>query len=99
MRKELLTVNFSGIVFTLLCSLFPWKGYALEIPFIPPVDNYTTSHYKAGNQNWSIAQDQEGVIYNQTTYELRALNKGVEYHFAIEAFNENGISAIKRPEI
>ena len=36
-----------------------------------------------------------GVIYNQTTYELRALNKGVEYHFAIEAFNENGISAIK----
>lgn len=63
MRKELLTVNFSGIVFTLLCSLFPWKGYALEIPFIPPVYNYTTSHYKAGNQNWSIAQDQEGVIY------------------------------------
>ncbi len=63
MRKELLLVNFSGIVFILLCSLFPWKGYALEIPFIPPVYNYTTSHYKAGNQNWSIAQDQEGVIY------------------------------------
>lgn len=63
MRKELLTVYFSGIVFTLLCSLFPWKGYAFEIPFIPPVYNYTTSHYKAGNQNWSIAQDQEGVIY------------------------------------
>jgi len=63
MRKKMPIVYFSGIFFTLLCSLFPWKGYSLEIPFIPPVYNYTTSHYKAGNQNWSIAQDQEGVIY------------------------------------
>ncbi|QRX63076.1 hypothetical protein JS578_09325 [Dysgonomonadaceae bacterium zrk40] len=63
MRKKMPIVNFSGIFFTLICSLFPWKGYSLEIPFIPPVYNYTTAHYKAGNQNWSIAQDQEGVIY------------------------------------
>lgn len=51
---------------------------------------------------WGIDPDMLNnsvMIYNQTTYELRALNKGVEYHFAIEAFNENGISAIKRPEI
>ena len=45
---------------------------------------------------WGIEPDKLNnsvMIYNQTTYELRALNKGVEYHFAIEAFNENGISA------
>lgn len=50
---------------------------------------------------WGIDPDKLNnsvMIYNQTTYELRALNKGVEYHFAIEAFNENGISAVKRPE-
>lgn len=50
---------------------------------------------------WGIDPDRLNnsvMIYNQTTYELRALNKGVEYYFAIEAFNENGISAIKRPE-
>lgn len=34
-----------------------------SIPFIPPVYNYTTSNYKAGNQNWAIAQDKNGIIY------------------------------------
>lgn len=34
-----------------------------DIPFIPPVYNYTTNNYKAGNQNWSIAQGENGIIY------------------------------------
>ncbi len=34
-----------------------------DIPFIPPVYNYTTNHYKASNQNWAIAQGSDGVIY------------------------------------
>src|SRR5690554_1904126 len=34
-----------------------------SIPFIPPVYNYTTSNYNAGNQNWAIAQDKNGIIY------------------------------------
>src|SRR5690554_3414657 len=34
-----------------------------SIPFIPPVYNYTTNNYKAGNQNWAIAQDKNGIIY------------------------------------
>jgi len=44
---------------------------------------------------WGIEPDKLNnsvMIYDKTTYELRALNKGVEYYFAIEAFNENGIS-------
>lgn len=34
-----------------------------DIPFIPPVYNYTTDLYSAGNQNWAIAQGSNGVIY------------------------------------
>lgn len=33
------------------------------------------------------------MIYKENTYELRALNKGQKYYFAVEAFNGNGISA------
>ena len=32
------------------------------------------------------------MVYKDTTYNLRALNVEPEYHFEIEAFNENGIS-------
>lgn len=63
MRKRKYPVRFSGIYITLMLSLLPGKGYTLEIPFIPPVYNYSTAHYKAGNQNWSIAQDHNGVVY------------------------------------
>lgn len=28
-----------------------------------PVQNYTRNDYKAGNQNWSIAQDKNGIVY------------------------------------
>lgn len=36
---------------------------AQNIPFIPPVYNYTTDQYNAGNQNWAIAQGSDGVMY------------------------------------
>jgi len=42
---------------------FPLPGRAEEIPFIPPVYNYTTSDYKSGNQNWTISQGRNGMIY------------------------------------
>lgn len=38
-------------------------GRTQHIPFIPPVYNYTTGNYKAGNQNWSLAQGSNDVIY------------------------------------
>ncbi|WP_266363175.1 family 43 glycosylhydrolase [Tellurirhabdus rosea] len=39
-------------------------------------------------QSYQIWDDQPGKL------ELRALNVGVPYYFAIEAFNENGVSAV-----
>ncbi|NLY24013.1 MAG: fibronectin type III domain-containing protein [Bacteroidales bacterium] len=44
---------------------------------------------------WGIEPDKLNnsvMIYDASAYELRALNRGVDYFFAIEAFNENGIS-------
>ncbi len=38
-------------------------GEEVNVPFIPPVYNYTTNHYRASNQNWAIAQGSDGVIY------------------------------------
>ena len=46
-----------------LFMTFAVSSIAQDIPFIPPVYNYTTDHYKAGNQNWAIAQGKDGVIY------------------------------------
>ena len=48
---------------------------------------------------WGIGKDKLYQTYQvfadqPTTLELRALSKGVSYYFAIEAFNENGVSKI-----
>lgn len=46
---------------------------------------------------WGIEPDKlnnSAMIYNDTSYELRALTKGQGYYLAIEAFNENGISSL-----
>lgn len=36
---------------------------ASPIPFSPIVRSYSVSDYNAGIQNWSIAQDERGVMY------------------------------------
>ena len=51
------------------------------------------------NIRWGIAPDklyQTYQFWNDTPnqFELRALNVGVPYYFAIEAFNENGVSGL-----
>lgn len=48
---------------------------------------------------WGIAKDKLYQTYQvfgdqPNTLEIRALNKGVDYYFAIEAFNENGVSKV-----
>jgi len=46
---------------------------------------------------WGIEPDKlnnSAMIYNDTSYELRALTKGQGYYLAVEAFNENGISSL-----
>ncbi|MDR0422358.1 MAG: hypothetical protein LBH72_05025 [Proteiniphilum sp.] len=44
------------------------SAVAQDIPFIPPVYNYTTDHYGAGNQNWAVAQGRGGVLYFGNDY-------------------------------
>lgn len=34
-----------------------------DIPFVPPVYNYSQKEYNAGTQNWRISQDAFGVMY------------------------------------
>jgi hypothetical protein len=46
---------------------------------------------------WGISKDKLYQTYQlfgdqPSTFEIRALSKGVEYFFAIEAFSENGVS-------
>ncbi|MFD1770509.1 helix-turn-helix and ligand-binding sensor domain-containing protein [Sphingobacterium suaedae] len=53
------------IVFLFLfCFQQVWCGAQKISPIGTPfVQNYTKSQYKAGNQNWSIAQGKDGIIY------------------------------------
>lgn len=51
------------------------------------------------NIRWGIAPDKLYQTYQfwhdqPSTFELRALNVGVPYYFAIESFNETGVSAL-----
>lgn len=46
-----------------VCVLVRLHVYAYDIPFVPPVYNYTTAMYGGGNQNWAVAQGADGVIY------------------------------------
>ncbi|MGJ3234015.1 family 43 glycosylhydrolase [Marivirga sp.] len=44
---------------------------------------------------WGIEKDKlnlSALMYDQSSYELRALNTDQEYYYQVEAFNENGIS-------
>ena len=54
---------FCTALLTVVLAALCLPGGAQNIPFIPPVYNYTTGNYKAGNQNWSVAQGSNDVIY------------------------------------
>jgi xylan 1,4-beta-xylosidase len=50
------------------------------------------------NVRWGVRPDRLNLCYQVfadrgTRLDLRALNAGVDYHVAVEAFNENGVSA------
>ena len=51
------------------------------------------------NVRWGVRPDRLTLCYQvfadrETRLEVRALNVGVEYHLAVEAFDENGVSAL-----
>lgn len=63
--------NFS-IIGVLICAVLgslSQRGAADEIQRVgsPLVQQYTKSDYRAGNQNWSIASDNNGLIYAGNT--------------------------------
>lgn len=63
MRQSASKKYFCTALITVMLTALSLTGRAQEIPFIPPVYNYTTGNYKAGNQNWAVAQGSNGVIY------------------------------------
>jgi hypothetical protein len=70
---------------------------------IDPRNAYATWKKSEGavgyNIRWGISKDKLYQTYQvfadqPAQQEIRALNKGVSYYFAIEAFNENGVSSL-----
>lgn len=41
----------------------PYILEAVSVPYIPQVINYSVNDYKAGNQNWGVAQAANGTMY------------------------------------
>ena len=53
-------------LFVLLCIsliFFGAQGQSIQNIGVPYVENYAKSAYQAGNQNWSITQDEYGIFY------------------------------------
>ncbi len=55
--------KFTCLVISGLLTVVSISSFAVAIPYIPQVNNYNVSDYKAGNQNWSVSQDENGVMY------------------------------------
>lgn len=54
----------------LLIHIASSANCARQIVFVPPAFNYTPNGYGAGNQNWSVAQGDDGVVYVGNDYGL-----------------------------
>lgn len=65
MLKDYRKVTSMRTTLLLFCvfSLFSSLSRGSSIPFSPIVRSYSVSDYNAGIQNWSIVQDERGVMY------------------------------------
>lgn len=50
------------LICCVIALLFCITGNA-KVPYIPKIINYSVSDYKAGNQNWAVAQGPGGKMY------------------------------------
>lgn len=66
--------------------------FAQDVSFLPPAFNYTAHTYNAGNQNWSVAQSKDGVIYIANNDGLLSFD-GVNWRLH-EMPNKRGIKSI-----
>lgn len=57
--------SYTYIVFCFILLLLPQRimGTGATNPYIPKIENYSVSDYRAGNQNWSVVQGEDGSIY------------------------------------
>lgn len=65
MLKDYRKVTSMRTTLLLFCvfSLFSSLSRGSSIPFSPIVRSYSVSNYNAGIQNWSVAQDERGIMY------------------------------------
>jgi len=61
-QRHFMMIRTIGLLFCLLSGIY-CPGQSISSIGSPYVQNYTKSKYKAGNQNWSIDQAPDGVIY------------------------------------
>jgi hypothetical protein len=62
-----------------------------------PVPGATGYNIRWGIKPGKLYQTYQRFADEGNKLEIRALNKGVDYYFAIEAFNENGVSSCSAP--
>lgn len=55
--------GFYTLIFILLYLFFPIVDGLAAITYIPPIKNYSTNDYRAGNQNWAVNQGSNGWIF------------------------------------
>lgn len=55
--------NVFSILLYILFSVITVSAQDIQNIGVPYVENYTKSSYQAGNQNWSITQDEHGIFY------------------------------------
>lgn len=61
--KEIVRRYLLGLFVCFVFALSPLvKAYA-GVSYIPKIINYSVSDYKAGNQNWAVAQGSDGKMY------------------------------------
>lgn len=58
----------------------------------PYIQNYTKAQYKAGNQNWAIAQGKDGVIYSANNNGLLAFDGSYWEIYPLE--NKNDVRSV-----
>lgn len=59
--QELMKNSCKWSLLFFICFFLRTAVFAVS--YIPPVRNYSVSKYKAGNQNWSIAQGEDGRMF------------------------------------
>ncbi|MFK8301797.1 triple tyrosine motif-containing protein [Capnocytophaga stomatis] len=69
MKQYLLTL----LIFSFLVMSVAFAQTS-ELPFVPPVHNYSQKEYNAGTQNWDISQDVNGIIYIANNQGLLSFN-------------------------